>query len=155
MARVPKPAPGLIFRYGYLWLAESQSGRIDSSKDRASCIIARVAEGGDVSLKISGGAKLEPGDVIVFPITRRPPASDVITVELTADDKRVCGLDPEEPSWVVVSEFNADTWPNADLSLVPGTDKFEYGMAPPGLLKRIGQKFIEARRLQRIIGVKR
>jgi hypothetical protein len=56
---------------------------------------------------------------------------------------------------MVVSEFNADSWPNADLSLIPGTDRFDYGVAPPGLLKRIAQRFIEARRLQRQIGVKR
>jgi hypothetical protein len=155
MARIPKPVAGLIFRYGYLWLEESKSGRIDSAKDRPSCIVARVVESAETSLKIAGGGGLEVGDVIVFPITSRPRRSDDIAVELTPDDMRACGLDPKAPSWVVVSEFNADTWPNADLSLVPGTDKFEYGMAPPGLLKRIGQKFIEARRLQRVVGVKR
>ena len=117
-------------------------------------LIARVAEGADTSLEIVGGDGLSAGDVIVFPVTRRPRRSDDIAVELTADDKRVCGLDPEEPSWVVVSEFNADTWPNADICLIPGLDKFEYGKAPPGLLKRIGQKFLEARRL-RVVGVKR
>jgi hypothetical protein len=155
MARIPKPAPGLIFRYGYLWLEEAKGGRVDSAKDRPSCIIARVIEGAETSLRIAGGARLEAGDVIVFPITRSPRRFAGLAVELTPDDKRACGLDPEAPSWVVVSEFNADTWPNADLSLIPGTEKFEYGMAPPGLLKRIGQKFLEARRLQRVIGVKR
>ena len=113
------------------------------------------AEGADTTLKIAGGAKLAAGDVIVLPITTFPPTSQDIAVELTADDKRACGLNPKAPSWVIVSEFNADTWPNSDLRLVPGANKIEYGMAPPGLLKRIGQKFIEARRLQLVAGIKR
>ena len=98
---------------------------------------------------------MAPGDVIALPITRRPRHSGDIAVELTADDKRACGLDPEEPSWVVVSEFNADIWPNGDLSLIPGTDRFEFGVAPPGLMRRIAQRFLEARGLQRQVGVKR
>jgi hypothetical protein len=56
---------------------------------------------------------------------------------------------------LVVTEFNADIWPNYDMSVVPGTDKFEYGMAPPGLLGRIGRAFAEARRQNRVVGVKR
>lgn len=58
-------------------------------------------------------------------------------VERTPDEKRICRLDPGRRSWLVVTEFNADIWPNADMSLVPGTERFDYGMAPPGLPGRI------------------
>jgi hypothetical protein len=155
MARVRNPVPGLVFRYGYVWLDDYRRGRADPAKDRPARIIARVAEGADASLEIAGGLKLSPGDLIALPITRRPQHSDDMAVELTADDKRACGLDPEEPSWVVVPEFNADIWPNADLSIIPGTDRFEFGVAPPGLMRRIAQKFLEARRLRRQVGIKR
>lgn len=155
MARVPDPVAGLVFRYGYVWLKDYLQEKIDPVKDRPACIIARVAEGGETGLIVANGEKLEPGDVIVLPITTTRPDADALTVELTADDKRGCGLDPEYSSWVVVSEFNADIWPNADLSLVPGTERFDFGIAAPGLKKRIAQGFREALRLQRQIGVKR
>ncbi len=153
MARIPEPKPGLLFRYGYLWLEEGKSGRSDPSKDRPACIVARVAET-TASLQVIGG-DIEPGDVIIFPITTRPPRHGSVGVELSADEKRQCGLDPEFPSWVIVSEFNADVWPNADMSLIPGRDRFDYGVAHPGLMRRIGHKFAEARRTTRVLGIKR
>jgi hypothetical protein len=154
MARIPEPSPGLLFRYGYLWLEEYRNGRIDPSKDRPACIIARVTHGRS-SLKIVDDAAVAPGDVIILPITSRPPRVGTFVAELTPDEKQLCKLDPEYPSWVIVSEFNADTWPNADLRLIRGTDRFDYGMAQPGLLRRIGEKFSEARRANRVLGVKR
>jgi hypothetical protein len=153
MASIPEPVPGLIFRYGYLWLEEYRSGRIDPSKDRPACIIARVAQNIS-SLKVADAA-IAPGDVIILPITTRTPPAGAFAVELTADEKRLCSLDPDYPSWVIVSEFNADTWPNADLRLIHETNRFAYGMARPGLLRRIGEKFAEARRAAVVLGVKR
>lgn len=153
MAPIPEPRPGLLFRYGYLWLDERKSGRIDSSKDRPSCIVARVAGAGADLRAVDG--KVEEGDVIIFPITTKPLRSGTHGVELTPEDKRRCGLDPESPSWVIVSEFNADVWPNADMSIIPGRDRFDYGMANPGLLRRIGQGFAQARRATPVIGIKR
>jgi hypothetical protein len=78
-----------------------------------------------------------------------------LSIEMNLDDKRACGLDVRVPSWVIVSEFNLDVWPNADLSLVPGTDRFHYGVAPPGLMRRIARGFLEARRLQLQSGLRR
>jgi hypothetical protein len=153
MAPIPEPKPGLLFRYGYLWLEERKSGRIDPSKDRPACIVARVTDT-TTNLQVIGG-NLEPSDVIIFPITTRPPRYGSIGVELGADEKRQCGLQPELPSWVIVSEFNADIWPNADISLIPGRDRFDYGVARPSLMRRIGNKFAEARRTIKVLGIKR
>jgi hypothetical protein len=58
-------------------------------------------------------------------------------------------------SWVIVSEFNADIRPNAELSLVPEIGEFFYGVARPGLLVRIGRAFAETHATRRIVGVKR
>lgn len=154
MTRIPEPVPGLLFRYGYLWLEEHRSGRVDPSKDRPACIVARVTQEHS-SLKTDDGSLLAPGDVVILPITTKPPRTGIYAVELAPDEKRLCKLDPEYPSWVIVSEFNADTWPNADLRLIPGTNRFDYGMARSGLLKRIGEKFSEARQAGRVLGVKR
>ncbi len=108
MAHIPEPTPGLIFRYGYLWLEEYRKGRTDPSKDRPACIIARMAQHADHSLKIVDDVAVEPGDVIILPITTKPPGTGQISVELTADEKRLCRLNPDFPSWLIVSEFNAD-----------------------------------------------
>ena len=155
MAHIPEPTPGLIFRYGYLWLEEYRKGRTDPSKDRPACIIARMAQHADHSLKIVDDVAVEPGDVIILPITTKPPGTGQISVELTADEKRLCRLNPDFPSWLIVSEFNADIWPNADLSLIPGTNRIDYGIARPGLMKRIGQEFRQAWRANRVFGIKR
>jgi hypothetical protein len=155
MAQIPEPIPGLIFRYGYVWLEDCRKGRTDPSKDRPACIIARIAQQADRSLKIVDDVAVQPGDVIILPITTKPPGRGQVAVELTADEKRLCRLNPDFPSWLIVSEFNADIWPNADLSLIPGTSRIDYGIARPGLIRRIGQSFLGARRANKVLGIKR
>jgi hypothetical protein len=114
-----------------------------------------VSEDREDSLQAIGGSAIEPGDVIILPITTSPPRPGDTVIELSPDEKRICRLDPARRSWLVVSEFNADIWPNADMSLVPGTNRFDFGMAPPGLLGRIGRAFAEARKLNKVLGIKR
>ncbi len=140
MASIPEPTPGLIINYAYLWKSEHEQGRQDPTKDRPACIILQ-APVDPVAYPSSDLQGLDPGDVILLPITTQPPDADTRYVELTSDDKKKCGLDPEYPSWVIVSEFNADQWPSPDLRTVPGSNKFEFGMATPGLQKRIAQEF--------------
>ena len=36
---LPKPEPGLVIRYSYLWLREYRAGRQEGSKDRPCAII--------------------------------------------------------------------------------------------------------------------
>jgi hypothetical protein len=157
MARIPEPVPGLIFRYGYLWLAEFRQGRTDPAKDRPACIVIRVTEAADPDLDLADArtVRFGPGDVVILPITTQRPRADQAAIELNPDEKRLCRLDPGVPSWVIVSEFNTDMWPNADLSLVAETGEFFYGVARPGLLARIARAFGDARRTRRIVGVKR
>jgi hypothetical protein len=154
MARVPEPKPGLVFRYGYVWLDDYLRGHIDPGKDRPACILARIVDDA-ATLEAVKGLKPAAGDVLVLPITTSPPRTQDLSIEMNPDDKRACGLDARVRSWVVVSEFNLDVWPNADLSLIPGTNRFDYGVAPPGLMRRIARGFLEARRLARQSGVRR
>jgi len=57
--------------------------------------------------------------------------------------RRSIGLE-DEPSWVVVSEYNVDEWPNAGLSPVPGKpDVFAYGFIPPALFAAVKARFVE------------
>jgi hypothetical protein len=65
------------------------------------------------------------------------------------------GLD-DEPSWVVVSEYNIDEWPNAGLSSIPGTsDVFAYGFIPPGLFAAIKSRLLELAKERKSDAVRR
>ena len=53
------------------------------------------------------------------------------------------GLD-DAPSWVIVSEYNVDSWPSAGMTPLPGkSDVFSYGFVPPSLFASIKEKFLE------------
>ncbi len=143
MARVPDPRRGLVFRYGYVWIDDWLKGKVDPAKDRPVCIIVQVTRATAGSLGAVGGDKAADGDVVLFPITRSPPLSGQFAVELGRADKVACGLDADTESWVIVSEYNIDIWPSPDMALVPRAvpPRFEYGYAPPGLMKRISEAF--------------
>ena len=153
MARVPEPRPGLVFRYGYVWIDDYLRGHIDPAKDRPACILARIVDDA-ATLEAVKGLKPATGDVLVLPITTRLPRTPDLSIEMNPDDKRACG-------WMYASvlghrfRIQSGRRPNADLSLVPGTDRFDYGVAPPGLMRRIARGFLEARRLQRQSGLRR
>lgn len=128
--RLPEPEPGLVIRYDYLWSREAEAGR-KSGKERPACLIATIDSASD------------PRFVAILPITHSEPKGRTAGVEIPP---RVCehlGLDGER-SWVVVSEFNVDDWPNAGLSPVPGRrGQFAYGFLPPRLFAAIKAKFLD------------
>ena len=57
----PKPVPGLVIRYSYLWLEEHQRGQEEGVKDRP-CAIVLVTQ-------VDDGEAL----VTVLPVTHVPP----------------------------------------------------------------------------------
>ena len=128
--RLPEPEPGLVIRYDYLWNRDAEAGR-KSGKERPACLVAALDSDAD------------PRFVVVLPITHSRPRDGVKGIEIPA---RVCehlGLDADR-SWVIVSEFNVDDWPNAGLAPVPGrTKKFSYGFLPPGLFARVKVAFLD------------
>jgi hypothetical protein len=129
----PDPKPGLIVRYDYLWSHEAAAGR-DQGKDRPTCLVA------------ASDSSSKPRFVVLLPITHSPPGGDAVGVEVPAKVKRALGLD-DTPSWVIVSEYNVDEWPNAGLSPLPGRPGvFSYGFIPPGLFTQIKAKFLELAR---------
>ena len=65
------------------------------------------------------------------------------------------GLD-DAPSWVIVSEYNVDEWPNGGLAPLPGRpDVFSYGFIPPRLFGQVKEKFLELSEQRRSSGVRR
>jgi hypothetical protein len=139
---IPEPSPGLVVRYDYLWSREAAAGRTQG-KDRPACLVA------------ASDSETKPRFVVLLPITHAPPIGDTVAIEIPDNVRRSIGLD-DEPSWVVVSEYNIDEWPNAGLSSIPGTsDVFAYGFIPPGLFAAIKSRLLELAKERKSDAVRR
>lgn len=126
----PKPEPGLVIRYSYLWAREHDEGREEGVKDRPCAIVLATAD--------------QDGEtqVVVVPVTHSPP-EDLAALELPPAVKRLFGLDAER-SWVVVSESNVFDWPGPDLRRVGDRDNSSvaYGFLPPRFFAELHRRFV-------------
>lgn len=112
-------------------------------KDRPACLVAASDNG------------TTPKFVVLLPITHSPPLGDTVAIEIPRKVCEAIGLD-EERSWIVVSEYNVDEWPNAGLSPIPGrNDVFAYGFVPPGMFAKIKAAFLELARAKKSVPVQR
>lgn len=123
---LPKPEPGLVIHYEYLWRHEHERGEVEGRKRRPCAIIVAVH---------NAQGELE---TVVAPITHleaRPPAEGI---EIPQRVKKHLGLD-DDRSWVIVSDLNAFFWPGADIHQIPKAPRgtFAYGFLPPILFERI------------------
>ena len=92
---------------------------------------------------------------MLLPITHSPPDAGAVGIAIPPKVKQAIGLD-DAPSWVVVSEYNVDEWPNAGLMPIPGKPAtFSYGFIPPGLFAQIKAKFLELARQNKSAAVRR
>ncbi len=139
---LPHPEPGLVVRYDYLWTHEATTGR-DQGKTRPTCLIAAT------------DPAVFPSYVVLLAITHTPPTEETVGIEISARVRQALSLD-DTPSWVIVSEYNIDEWPNAGLSPLPGRpDVFAYGFIPPGLFAQIKSGFLELARSKKSRAVHR
>lgn len=128
---LPRPAPGLVIRYSYLWRAEYLRGQEEGVKDRPCAIILVVQEfdGDEV--------------VTVLPITHTPPNNAALALEIPAATKKRLGLDSSR-SWVSLTEANRFTWPGPDLR--PGKpgdpQSVVYGLLSEKFFLRLRSRFI-------------
>ena len=129
---LPRPVPGLVIRYSYLWYREHLEGREEGQKDRPCAIVAaiRADDRGDTR-------------VLVLPITHSPPDHASLAVEIPAKVKQRLQLD-DARSWVALSEWNEFIWPGPDLRRAPGAEESSvaYGMLPPNLFATIRDRFL-------------
>jgi len=141
---LPKPEPGLVIRYSYLWLRENREGREEGSKDRP-CAIVLATRGHEDEMR-----------VLVVPVTHSTPVDSSTALELPPAVKRHLGLDAER-SWIILSESNLFDWPGPDLRRVGDRDDSSvvYGVLPPGLFAELRRRFLalesaaRSRRVQR------
>jgi hypothetical protein len=135
---LPRPAPGLVISYAYLWRHEHRHGREEGVKARPCAIVlATQTEAADVV-------------VAVAPITHSPPEDPGLAMALPANVKRHLGLD-DAPSWIMADEVNRFVWPGPDLRPIsraaPG--RFDYGFLPVDIFDALRRKIVAlyARRL--------
>lgn len=129
---LPKPVPGLVVRYSYLWRRDYLEGREEGEKDRPCAIVAaiRTDENGNTR-------------ALVLPMTHTSPDHPALAVEIPALTKRRLGLDGAR-SWVVLSEWNEFVWPGPDLRRLPNASNASvaYGVIPPNLFATICERLL-------------
>jgi hypothetical protein len=128
---LPRPTPGMVVRYAYLWRHEKERRRESGIKDRPCAIVAAVRKArGEVY-------------VMVVPITHRPPDDSSLAVRLPAGVKRHLGLD-QSSSWVVDSEVNRFRWPGPDIRPVAAAEgRFTYGSLPVEIFDEVRRKLLD------------
>lgn len=141
---LPKPEPGLVISYAYLWHSEFEQGHEEGRKDRPCAIVLTVND--------------EAGETIVtvVPITHTLPQRIEEAVEIPLPTKQRLGLDSER-SWAVVSETNRFVWPGPDLRPTARhqPNRFDYGVLPPAIFRKIKEGLLAQASAQRLRTVPR
>jgi PemK-like, MazF-like toxin of type II toxin-antitoxin system len=127
---IPKPEPGLILNFSYLWHGEFLSGQEEGRKNRPCVIVLSVFSEGEGITR-----------TIVLPITHSPPEKPEYAVEIPASVKSHLGLD-EQRSWIMVTEGNDFIWPGFDLRKRPGSQRYDFGFLPPNLFRKVRDAFV-------------
>jgi hypothetical protein len=139
LATFPKPTPGLVIRYSYLWADEHELGRDEGLKDRPCAVIVVVESSDDTT------------SVIVLPITHSLPTSDTPAMEIPIETKRRLRLD-DDRSWIILSEANQFDWPGFDLRFLrsEGASTIAYGELPANFFRDLRSTFVKVYKSQRI-----
>ncbi len=116
---LPRPEPGLVLSYAYLWRHEHNRGLEEGLKARPCAVVLAVQTQDEKTI------------VTVAPITHRAPSDSTRAIRLPAVVKRHLGLDAEA-SWIIADEVNRFAWPGPDLRPVSRhrADQFAYGFLP-------------------------
>jgi hypothetical protein len=137
---LPRPAPGMVVRYGYLWSREAEAGRVEGRKFRPCVIVVAATRQADGRIRVR-----------VAPITHTP-ADPARGLRLPDRVKRHLGLD-EDASWIVLDEYNEFVWPGPDLRPVsasrPGV--WSYGVLPVEVFAEIKARLVALRAQRRVV----
>ncbi len=127
---LPRPVPGLVIRYSYLWRQDFLRGLEEGHKDRpcAVILVSRSAQGEQV--------------VTVLPISHSPASNPAEAIEISSATKLRLKLDSQR-SWIVLTEANRFIWPGPDLRpSIPGDmTSVAYGLLPGALYEQMRSSF--------------
>jgi PemK-like, MazF-like toxin of type II toxin-antitoxin system len=141
---LPKPQPGLVVSYAYLWAREHGQGKEEGQKTRPCAIVA--------ARQVIAGREV----VTVVPVTHAPPNDIPDAVEIPAALKAHLGLDAAR-SWIVVTETNDFLWPGPDLQPISRSRpaRYDYGMLPPRFFAHVRDRILQAHLAKRLDQVPR
>ena len=137
---IPRPEPGLVVHFNYLWNREHERGRDEARYPRPCAVILSYRRTADGTLV-----------VLLAPITHSQP--DDLAVEIPRAVKAHLGLD-DARSWVVLGEVNETAWPGYDLQ-PNARGEYAYGFLPPRLFNQIKAKVLDALRTRALTRVPR
>jgi hypothetical protein len=140
--RLPRPEPGLIVSYNYLWRHERHRGADEGRKSRP-CLVVHV------EVLAEGRQR-----VLVAAVTHSAPASGAFAVEVPPRVADALGLD-EDRKWIILDEVNRFVWPGYDLRPVGKEQGIAYGFVPPRLFDRCREAFLAAYDAARLRAVDR
>ncbi|WP_043643063.1 type II toxin-antitoxin system PemK/MazF family toxin [Caenispirillum salinarum] len=126
---LPRPHPGLVICYEFLWSHEHEDGATQGEKRRPCVIVLAIAER-------AGGTQ-----VTVAPVTHRQPDAAAHGVEIPRRVKDHLGLD-QQRSWIIATDLNEFLWPGDHMFPIPGgrLDQFDYGTIPQKLLSQVVER---------------
>lgn len=140
---LPKPEPGLVISYNYLWRYQREVGEEEGLKTRP-CVIILAIEKHDGELLVT-----------VAPMTHTAPSHSDEAVKIPLSVKRHLGLDSVD-SWVVIAELNQFIWPGYDVRFIAGDHaRKAYGFLPRALFDQIKKAAVERYKKQRLLITKR
>ncbi len=139
----PRPKPGLVVRYEYLWSNQADRGQVEGVKNRPCFVLSVISKNPDLQ-----------GQVLICPITHTPPERGQPSIEVPAKLQRHLGLNEGERSWVRLSECNIEpNWPNGLRTTEKGN--LEYGMTPPNFYAKVRDGFTNELRRKKVRTVRR
>ena len=141
---LPRPAPGLVIGYAYLWRHEYRRRRQEGVKARP-CVILSVAT-----------TRARDFIVTVAPMTHLPPDKSSAAIAVPRKIKRHLELD-DSASWIVADEVNRFIWPGPDLRPVSRNrpDRFHYGYLPEDLFEALRDRIVAVHSSDRLTIVPR
>jgi len=134
---------GLVVRYEYQLHRRSAGGASGADKDHPACVVATFRRQGR-----------SEDFAIYLPISRTRPTGDDDGIELPDDVKRKAGLDSLR-QWILISEYNLDTWPT-DLGQIPHRPGVShYGHLAPSMFRTVIGMFFNCYEEKRLTQVNR
>lgn len=129
----PTPFPGLVFRYGFLWHAESLKSRTEG-KERPCVVLLAVRRAADGTVRVR-----------VAPITHSPKSREA-GLEIPPKVRRHLGLD-DAASWISLTDANEFVWPGPDIRPLPGRPGvWTYGVLPVELFDSLKRRIAAIKR---------
>ncbi len=127
---LPKPIPGLVIRYGFLWSSDADQHPREPAKYRPCVIVLAVTLAADGKTRVR-----------VVPITHTPKDPE-IGLAIPKKLARHLGLD-EQDAWIALHETNEFIWPGADLRPIRKAKLgvWSYGVLPQDFFEALKQKF--------------